>query len=81
MMQIKGTEGFAPIQTSAARRSSGTARTAAQDGYYDHFTVSSPGAQDRNSFREMVASLSYQVRRQLLQGGAQVIQHLQVLPP
>ena len=62
MMQIKGTEGFAPIQTSAARRSSGTARTAAQDGYYDHFTVSSPGAQDRNSFREMVASLSYQVR-------------------
>ena len=62
MMQIKGTEGFAPIQTSAARRSSGTARTAAQDGYYDHFTVPSPGAQDRNSFREMVASLSYQVR-------------------
>ena len=62
MMQIKGTEGFAPIQTSAARRSSGTARTAAQDGYYDHFTVSSPGAQDRSSFREMVASLSYQVR-------------------
>ena len=62
MMQIKGTEGFAPIQTGAARRFSGASRTAAQDGYYDHFTVSSHAAQDRSSFREMVASLSYQVR-------------------
>lgn len=62
MMKIKGTEGYAPIQASAARRLSGAARTAAQDGYYDHVTVSSPAAQDRSTFREMVASLSYQVR-------------------
>ena len=61
MMQIKGTEGYAPIQTGTARRLSGASRTAAQDGYYDHFTVSAPAAQDRSSFREMVASLSCQV--------------------
>lgn len=62
MMKIKGTEGCTPIQAGVARRLSGAARTAAQDGYYDHFTVSSAAAQDRSSFREMVASLSYQVR-------------------
>lgn len=63
-MQIKGTEGYRPIKKSAARPVgvSGSGRTAAQDGYYDHFTVSSPAAQDRSSFREMVAGLSYQVR-------------------
>lgn len=62
MMKIKGTEGYAPIQTGAARRFSGAARAAAPDGYYDHFTVSTPAGQERSGFREMVASLSYQVR-------------------
>ena len=63
-MQIKGTEGYRPIEKSAARAVGvlGAGRAQAQDGYYDHFTVSSPAAQDRGSFREMVASLSYQVR-------------------
>lgn len=60
MMEIKRTEGYAPIQTGAARRLSGAARTAAPEACYDHFTVSSPAGQ--GGFREMVASLSYQVR-------------------
>lgn len=64
MMQIKGTEGFRPVKKSAARPVSapGMGRTQAQDGYYDHFSVSTPAAQDRGTFRDMVASLSYQVR-------------------
>ena len=63
-MQIKGTEGYLPIKKSTVRPVgvSGSGRTPAQDGYYDHFSVSSPAAQDRGSFREMAASLSYQVR-------------------
>lgn len=39
MMQIKGTEGYAPIQTGAARRLSGASRTAAQDGYFTELRV------------------------------------------
>lgn len=63
-MQIKGTEGFRPIEKSTARLASASSmgRTAPQDRCYDHFTVSSSAAQDRGSFKDMVASLSYQVR-------------------
>lgn len=63
-MQIKGTEGYLPVKKSTARPASVSApgRAQSQDGYYDHFSVSSPAAQDRGSFREMIASLSYQVR-------------------
>ncbi len=62
MMKIKGAEGFLPIQTNAARSAapSGAGRTQAQDSRYDQFTASA--CQDRGSFREMVANLSYQVR-------------------
>lgn len=62
MMKIKGPEGYLPIQTSAARSGavSGAGRTQAQDGRYDHFTATA--VQERGGFREMVASLSYQVR-------------------
>lgn len=63
-MQIKGTEGYLPLKKSAARPASVSAlgRAQIQDGYYDHFSVSSPAVQDRGGFREMIASLSYQVR-------------------
>lgn len=63
-MQIKKAEGYRPIEKSAVRfaGTSCVGRSAPQDGYYDHFTVSSPASQDRGSFRDMVASLSYQVR-------------------
>lgn len=63
-MQINGTKGYMSVKKSTARPASVSAlgRAQAQDGYYDHFSVSSPAAQDRGSFRDMVASLSYQVR-------------------
>ena len=63
-MQIKKTEGFRPIDTSTLRLTgaSGAGRAAPQDGYYDQFAVSSAAARDRGSFKDMVASLSYQVR-------------------
>jgi len=63
-MQIKGTEGFRPIETSTVRLggASGAGRVQPQDRYYDRFSVSSPAGQDRGSFKELVASLSYQVR-------------------
>lgn len=64
MMKIKGTEGFLPVQTNPARPAgtSGLSRAQAQDSRYDQFAVSTGAAQDRGGFREMVASLSYQVR-------------------
>ena len=63
-MQVNGTKGYMSVKKSAARPASVSVlgRAQSQDGYYDHFSVSSPTAQDRGSFREMIASLSYQVR-------------------
>jgi len=63
-MQIKGTEGFRPIDASSPRIGgvSAAARIQPQNACYDHFSVSSPAAQDRSSFKELVANLSYQVR-------------------
>lgn len=63
-MLITGTEGYLPIQKKTTRPvgSVGSARVPAQDGRYDHITVSTPAAQEGRSFREMAASLSRQVR-------------------
>lgn len=63
-MMITGTEGILPIQKKTAVRpaaSSGGRRTQTKDGYYDNVAVS-VATQDGSSFREMAASLSYQVR-------------------
>lgn len=63
-MQVNGTKSYLSVKKSTARPASVSAqgRSQAQDGYYDHFSVSSSAAQDRSSFRNMVASLSHQVR-------------------
>lgn len=63
-MLIQGTEGYLPIQKKTARPVgvSGSVRAQSQDGNYDQFTVSASAAQEGRGFREMVASLSYQVR-------------------
>ena len=62
-MLITGTEGYLPIQKKTAVRpaaSAGGRRAQARDGCYDNVAVSA--SQDGRSFREMAASLSYQVR-------------------
>ena len=62
-MLITGTEGYLPIQKKGAGRpaaSAGGRRAQPRDGCYDNVAVSA--AQDGRSFREMAASLSYQVR-------------------
>ena len=62
-MLITGTEGFSPVQKKNTARLTGAAgdrRTQARGGHYDQVAVSA--GQDGNRFREMVASLSYQVR-------------------
>ena len=62
-MLITGTEGYLPVQKkSTARLAGGTNahRARALGGHYDQVAVSSE--QERTSFREMAASLSYQVR-------------------
>lgn len=62
-MLITGTEGYLPIQKKNAARLTGGAgdrRVQARGGHYDQVAVSSE--QERSSFREMVANLSYQVR-------------------
>ena len=62
-MLITGTEGYLPIQKKTAVRSAvsaGGRRAQARDGCYDNVAVST--SQDGRSFREMAASLSYQVR-------------------
>lgn len=63
-MLITGPEGFSPIQKKTARpaASPGPGRRQVQDGYYDQYTASAPAAQSGSSFRDAVASLSYQVR-------------------
>lgn len=62
-MLIKGTEGYRPIQKKTVARpaaSAGGRRVQARDGCYDNVAVSA--SRDGSSFREMAASLSYQVR-------------------
>ncbi len=62
-MQIMGTEGFLPIQKKNAPRLVGGAggrRLRTAEGHYDQVAVSAE--QERTSFREMAANLSYQVR-------------------
>ena len=63
-MLITGPEGFSPIQKKTARPAAfpGPGRRQGQDGYYDQYTASAPAAQSGSSFRDAVASLSYQVR-------------------
>lgn len=61
-MKVNAVESYLPVQANPTYRPSGMARGAALDGRYDQFSVSSGGVQDRSSFREMAASLSYQVR-------------------
>lgn len=63
-MLITGPEGFSPIQKKTARPAAfpGPGRRQVQDGYYDQYTASAPAAQSGSSFRDAVASLSYQVR-------------------
>lgn len=63
-MLITGPEGFSPVQKKTARpvTFAGISRRQAQDGYYDQYTASMPAAQNGSSFRDAVASLSYQVR-------------------
>ena len=61
-MKINAAETYLPVQANSPYRPSGSTRSAAQDGRYDQFSVSPGAAQDRGSFREMAASLSYQVR-------------------
>ena len=62
-MLITGPEGYLPIQKKADPRpaaSVGGRRIRTRDGRYDNVAVSAP--QDGGSFRELAASLSYQVR-------------------
>jgi len=61
-MLIKGTEGYLPIQKKAARPVSRApaGRVRRQNGRYDHCTLSAE--QTDRSFRDVAASLSYQVR-------------------
>jgi len=61
-MKIKPAEAYLPIQTNMPYRAAGAGRAAAQDGRYDQISLSSAAAQDKSSFREMAALLSYQVR-------------------
>ena len=61
-MLITGPEGFSPIQKKTARPAAFPGRRQVQDGYYDQYTASAPAAQSGSSFRDAVASLSYQVR-------------------
>lgn len=63
-MLIKGTEGYVPIQKKAARPvgRAQSGRVQAQEGCYDHCTFSARAEQADRSFRDVVSSLSYQVR-------------------
>ena len=62
-MIIKGTEGYLPIQNTAAQAIgvASAPRRAARSGRYDHYTTTS-AATEQSSFRELAASLAYQVR-------------------
>lgn len=60
-MIIKGTEGYLPIQNTAAQ-AIGTAasRRTVRENRYDRYSASAPAEQ--GNFRELVTSLAYQVR-------------------
>lgn len=63
-MLITGTEGFLPIQKKTARPigAAASGRVQPRDGYYDQYSLSAPAEQGSAGFRELVASLSRQVR-------------------
>lgn len=77
-MLITGTEGYLPIQKNAARPvgQPGASRVQAQDGYYDHCTLSAAAGQGGQSFREIAASLSYQVRTHNTTGKIQELRRM-----
>ena len=61
-MIIKGTEGYLPIQNTTVQASVAAAsRRALQKSRYDRYSASA-SAQQGGSFRELAASLAYQVR-------------------
>ena len=76
-MLITGTEGYLPIQKKTEARpatSAGGRRVRTRDGRYDNVAVSAP--QDGSSFRELAASLSYQVRTHNTTGKIQELRRL-----
>ena len=63
-MLITGTEGYLPVQKKTEARlaaSGGGRRVKTRDGRYDNVAVSA-APQEGSRFRELAASLSYQVR-------------------
>lgn len=62
-MIIKGTEGYLPIQNTATQYAgvAGGSRRAARSSRYDRYTLSSAPV-EQSGFRELAASLAYQVR-------------------
>ena len=61
-MIITGTEGYLPIQKTAAQSAGAAApsRRAARSGQYDRYTLTTSAEQ--GSFRELAAGLAQQVR-------------------
>ena len=61
-MIIKGTEGYLPIQNTATQAASiaAASRRALQKSRYDRYSASA--AAEQGGFRELAASLAYQVR-------------------
>lgn len=60
-MIIKGTEGYLPVQNAAAQAAgmAAASRRALKKSQYDRYSAS---AQQGSGFRELAASLAYQVR-------------------
>lgn len=62
-MIIQKTEGYLPVQkkTAQAAGAAGGSRRTARAGRYDRYTLSTAPA-EQSGFRELAASLAYQVR-------------------
>ena len=63
-MLIYGPEGVKPIQgkTIRAGAPSASAKVREPAGYYDHISLSAGGAEDSRTFRDLISSLSREVR-------------------
>lgn len=73
-MIIKGTEGYLPIQNTVVQASiAATSRRALQKSQYDRYSAS---AQPSGGFRELAASLAYQVRTHNTTGKIQELRSL-----
>ena len=59
-MIITGTEGCLPIQKKTVTGTAVPSRQTSRSGQYDRYSLSAPAEQ--HSFRELAASLAYQVR-------------------